>query len=156
MSSKRNSPMTLEAALQPQTKPVSMGKFEPVAWNRVKNFMRPVLGAHFAEAGRRINKGTEKAYAINDYNVALFRAEGTELVVTGFVGDLRECAPLIALQARNKGFKTIRCHISRRAELRALRGMGLQFQMVESRLCKAINCNEFIIRLDLDGWRFRK
>lgn len=123
--------------------------FKHISWGRAKHQLRPILGAHFEEAQRRVLQGIERVYVINDYSIALFRAEGYELVVGGFAGNLEECAPLIAIQAKSRGFKTIRAHITRRAELRVLRRLGLDFQQVEDRKCQALNCHEFVIRLEL-------
>ncbi|YCO02110.1 hypothetical protein ACB087_04135 [Vibrio sp. VNB-15] len=123
--------------------------FKPISWGRAKNALRPILGAHFEETQRRVLQGTERVFVINDYSIALFRAEGYELVVGGFTGNLEECAPLIAIQAKSRGFKTIRAHITRRSELRFLRRLGLNFEMVHSQKCKALSCHEYVIRMEL-------
>ncbi len=123
--------------------------FKPAPWGLVKNTLKPILGKHFEEAQRRVLSNQERAFFINDYSIGLFRAEGSELVVCAFSGDLKECAVLIATQARSRGFKTIRAHITRRSELRFLKSCGLDFKLIESQKCKALNCNEYVIRLVL-------
>ncbi|MDD9178428.1 MULTISPECIES: hypothetical protein [Aliivibrio] len=125
------------------------GNFKNVTWGRVKHRLKPILGTHFEEAERRVLAGTERVFMINDYSVVLLRQEGSELLVAGFDGNLEECAPLIIMQARNHGFKTVRAHVERRSHLRLLKRIGLPFQMVNQQRCKALNCDEFVIRLVL-------
>ncbi len=123
--------------------------FKIAPWGRVKNTLKPILGLHFNEAEKRVLKGQERVFYINEYSIVMFRAEGFELVVCAFSGDLEECAHLISAQAKSRGFKTIRAHISRRSILRKLNSLGLKYKFVESRECKSLNCQEFVIRVEL-------
>ena len=123
--------------------------FKAAPWGRVKNTLKPILGSHFKEAEIRVLSGQERVFYINDHSIAMFRSEGFELVICAFSGDLEECASLISVQAKSRGFKTIRAHISRRSMLRKLNSLGLKYKFIESRECKTLNCQEFIIRLEL-------
>jgi hypothetical protein len=125
------------------------GNFKNVTWGRVKHRLKPILGTHFEEAERRVLAGTERVFVINDYSIVLLRQEGSELLVAGFDGNLEECAPLIIMQARNFGFKTVLAHVARRSHLRLLKRIGLPFKMISHQHCEARNCEEYSIRMVL-------
>lgn len=127
----------------------SVGFFQPVNWGAVKNQFRPILGEHFEEAQRAVLSGRERVFRINGASIVLLRAEGSQLVVAGFVGDIEEAAPLIYQQAKSRGFKSIRIHAERRAEQRKLNSMGFNFKLVSTHQCSARNCQEFELVMEI-------
>ena len=125
------------------------GFFQEVRWGAVKNQLRNVLGTHFLEAQREVIARRERVFLINGRSIVLLRAEGKELVVAGFVGDIETAAPLIFQQAKNRGFTSIRIHATRRSELRKLNAMGFNFKLVSQHKCTARNCDEFEMRMEM-------
>ncbi|PSB89068.1 hypothetical protein C5F63_06040 [Photobacterium damselae subsp. damselae] len=127
----------------------SVGFFQPINWGAVKNQLKPVLGTHFEEAQRAVLSGRERVFLINDRTIVLLRAEGYQLVIAGFVGDIEEAAPLIYQQAKSRGFTSIRIHAERRAEQRKLNSMGFNFKLVSTHKCTARNCQEFELVMEI-------
>lgn len=138
--------MALERGMYSRNK---TGFFQEVSWGAVKNQLRPILGTHFEEAQRAVLAKQERVFLINGRSIILLRAEGTELVIAGFVGDIEDSAPLIYQQAKNRGFKTIRVHAERRSEQRKLKSLGFNFKLVSTHKCSARNCQEFELILEI-------